>query len=400
MIRINSNITFRMTGFRKVLMFFSAMFFVLVAYRFAVGLSITNLSDAWPWGLWTVIDVKLGIALAAGGFTTAGIYYVLGIKKIESVVKPALLTAWLGYCMVALGLLVDLGRWYGFWHPIVSWGHHSVMFELYMCVLLYTVVLTAEFAPIFFDGIGFKRTAKFFVRLTGFLVIAGIVLSTMHQSSLGSMYVLMAGRLDRLWWTMALPILYFSSAVAVGPAVVTCESALSGKAYKHEWDNEAMPFLAKWSGYVLSFYFVARIVDLIVRDQFTRLFTTFDAQTFMCLLELIIGSVLPLLFFWSYNVSGKFMDKRMAVRNAIFIILGVVLNRTNVVITGMWKSAGTSYFPSLQEILITVGLTSFGILIYLFIAENFGVFTPHGHGAEDEDVSVRSGVGAGGVPTT
>jgi Ni/Fe-hydrogenase subunit HybB-like protein len=377
MIRINSNLTFRMTGFRKLLMFFSAMFFALVAYRLVVGLSITNLSDEWPWGLWTVVDVKLGIALAAGGFTTAGIYYVLGIKKIERVVKPALLTAWLGYCLVGFGLLVDLGRWYAFWHPIVSWGLHSVMFELYMCVLLYTTVLTLEFAPIFFDGIGFKKVSKFLVSLTGFLVIAGIVLSTMHQSSLGSMYVLMAGRLDGLWWTMLLPILYFSSAVAVGPAVVTCESALSGKTYKHAWDNEAMPFLAKWSGYVLSFYFVVRITDLIVRGQVARLFTTFDVQTAMCLIELIIGSVLPLFFFWTYNLSGKFMDKSMTVRNAVFIILGVVLNRTNVVITGMWNSAGTTYYPSLAETLITVGLTSFGILIYLFVSENFDIFSPH-----------------------
>ena len=308
-IAVHSNITFRMTGFRKLLMLFSAIFFALVAYRFVVGLSITNLSDAWPWGLWTVVDVKLGVALAAGGFTTAGIYFVLGVKKIKGVMTPALLTAWLGYCLVGLGLLVDLGRWYGFWHPIVSWGHHSVMFELYMCVLLYTIVLTLEIAPILFRGIGFEKTSRVLARLTALLVIAGIVLSTMHQSSLGSMYVLMAGRLDGLWWTMALPILYLSSAMAVGPAVVTCEAALSGKTYQHEWDNGAMPFLAKWSGYLLSFYFVVRITDLIARGQFGRLFTTLDAQTGMCIIELVIGSVLPLFFFWTYNLSGRFMDK-------------------------------------------------------------------------------------------
>jgi Ni/Fe-hydrogenase subunit HybB-like protein len=377
-------ITFRVTPFRTLLMFFAALFVGTALYRMVTGLSITNLSDAWPWGLWTVVDVKLGVALAAGGFTTAGIYYVLGIKKIKSVVEPALLTAWLGYCMVALGLLIDLGRWYNFWHPIFFWGHHSVMFELYICVLLYTIVLTIEFIPTLFHRFGWIRTAGFFKGFTALLVIAGIALSTMHQSSLGSMYVLMAGKLDQLWWTLMLPILYFSSAVAVGPAVVACESALSGKSHNHKWDDEAMPFLAKWSGYVLSFYALVRFTDLIVRGQLQRLFA-FDIQSLMCLLELFVGCVLPLFFFWLYTIRGRFMDKKMIVRNSILIILGVVLNRSNVVLTGMAKAAGGTYFPSIGEITITLGLISFGVLIYLFIVENFEVFS---HQEEKEDMGI------------
>lgn len=371
-------ISFRMTGFRLLLMFFVVIFAGTTLYRMIFGLSLTNLSDAWPWGLWTVIDVKLGIALAAGGFTTAGIYYVLGIKKIKSVVEPALLTAWLGYCMVGFGLLLDLGRWYNWWHPIFYWGHHSVMFELFMCVLFYTIVLTCEFAPILFYGLGMKKAARVFAGLTGPLVIAGIALSTLHQSSLGSMYVLMAGKLDELWWTMVLPILYFFSAVGVGPAVVACESALSGKSYKHKWDNVAMPFLAKWTGYIMSCYFMVRIIDLAVRGQMGRLFA-FNVQSVMCLLELGLGFALPLIFFWSYNLTGKFMDKKMVVRNAVLFILGVILNRTNVVITGMWKSAGAIYYPSFGEIIITIGVTSLGILAYLFVVENFHVFSPELH---------------------
>lgn len=371
-----TRITFRMTPFRLVLIGFSLIFVGIVAYRLVNGLQMTNLTDAWPWGLWIFIDVKLGVALAAGGFTTAGIYYVLGVKKVKSVVKPAILTAWLGYCLVGFGLLMDLGRWYGWWHPIFSWGEHSVMFELYMCVLLYTIVLTCEFAPVLFKGIGLKKMASMFTKLTAPLVIGGIALSTMHQSSLGSMYVLTLGKLDELWWTMLLPILYYSSAVAVGPAMVTCETALAGRFFRHDWDEPAMTYLAKWSGYVMTFYAVLRVSDLVVRGQLGALFAL-DTVSLMCLLELGIGCFLPLWFFWSYKLRGRKMTKSMIVRNAVLMVLGVALNRGNVVFTGMAEAAGASYFPSAAELFLSLGLISVGILIYLFIVENFDVFPAH-----------------------
>ncbi|MDR2551310.1 MAG: polysulfide reductase NrfD [Desulfobulbus sp.] len=371
-----TRITFRMTPFRLVLIGFSLIFVGIVAYRLVNGLQMTNLTDAWPWGLWIYVDVKLGVALAAGGFTTAGIYYVLGVKKVKSVVKPAILTAWLGYCLVGFGLLMDLGRWYGWWHPIFSWGEHSVMFELYMCVLLYTIVLTCEFAPVLFKGLGLRKVSSFFTRLTAPLVIGGIALSTMHQSSLGSMYVLTLGKLNELWWTMLLPILYYSSAVAVGPAMVTCETALAGRFFRHDWDAPAMTYLAKWSGYVMTFYTVLRVGDLAVRGQLTALFAL-DTVSLMCLLELVIGCLLPLWFFWSYKLLGREMTQTMIVRNAVLMVLGVALNRGNVVFTGMAKAAGASYFPSVAELFLTFGLISVGILIYLFIVENFDVFPAH-----------------------
>ncbi|WP_028318932.1 hypothetical protein [Desulfobulbus elongatus] len=371
-----TRITFRMTPFRLVLIGFSVIFLGIVAYRLVNGLQMTNLTDAWPWGLWIFIDVKLGVALAAGGFTTAGIYYVLGVKKVKSVVKPAILTAWLGYCLVGFGLLMDLGRWYGWWHPIFSWGEHSVMFELYMCVLLYTIVLTCEFAPVLFKGLGMQKISSFFTRLTAPLVIGGIALSTMHQSSLGSMYVLTLGKLNELWWTMLLPILYYSSAVAVGPAMVTCETALAGRFFRHDWDAPAMTFLAKWSGYVMTFYAVLRIADLTIRGQLSALFAL-DTVSLMCLLELVVGCLLPLFFFWSCKLRGREMTKTMIVRNAVLMVLGVALNRGNVVFTGMAEAAGTGYFPSMAELFLSLGLISAGILLYLFIVENFDVFPAH-----------------------
>ena len=245
-----------------------------------------------------------------------------------------------------------------------------------MCVLLYTIVLTCEFAPVLFKGLGLKKISSFFTSLTAPLVIGGIALSTMHQSSLGSMYVLTLGKLNELWWTMLLPILYYSSAVAVGPAMVTCETALAGKFFRHDWDEPAMTFLAKWSGYVMSFYMALRLLDLTVRGQLGALFA-FDTVSLMCLLELIVGCLLPVYFFWSFKLRGQVMTKKMIVRNAILMVLGVTLNRGNVVFTGMAKAAGESYFPSAAELFLPIGLISVGILVYLFIVENFDVFPAH-----------------------
>lgn len=250
------------------------------------------------------------------------------------------------------------------------------MFELYMCVLLYTIVLTCEFAPVLFKGIGLKKMASFFTKLTAPLVIGGIALSTMHQSSLGSMYVLTLGKLNELWWTMLLPILYYSSAVAVGPAMVTCETALASRFFRHEWDEPAMTYLAKWSGYVMTFYAVLRVSDLVVRGQLTALFAL-DTVSLMCLLELGIGCFLPLWFFWRCKLRGREMTRTMIVRNAVLMVLGVALNRGNVVFTGMAEAAGASYFPSAAEWFLSLGLISVGILVYLFIVENFDVFPAH-----------------------
>lgn len=366
---------FKLTPFRVVLMLLSALFICLSIYRLSTGLGATNLSDEWPWGLWILIDVKLGVALAAGGFTTAGLYYIFGVKKLKPIVKTALLTAWLGYCMVAVGLLLDLGKWYNFWHPIVYWGHHSVMFELFWCVLLYTCVLTFEFAPTLFKRIGWEKIAKILTVLTVPLVILGVVLSTLHQSSLGSLYILMLGKLHPLWWSMLLPVFYFLTAVAVGPAMVTVESYLSARAYKHEFKLDVMQFLGKFTAWFLGIYFVLKLVDLNNRGQFGNMFSgTIEGNMFI--LEMVIGVILPILI---YLLPSFRNTVRGLVTAATGTIVGVILNRINVVFTGMSASAGASYFPSFMEVAITLGLISTGVLAYLFIVENFEVFTEESH---------------------
>jgi len=366
---------FKITSFRIVLMAISLLFIAVVVFRLFTGLGSTNLTDQWPWGLWILMDVYLGVALAAGGFVVCGLYYIFGQKWLKPVVKAAILTAWLGYMMVAFGLLMDLGRWYNFWRPLVFWGHHSVMFELFWCVLCYTIVLTCEFAPTIFKRFGWIKLFNAFTFLTTPFVIMGIALSTMHQSSLGSLYILMIGKLDPIWWSLFLPIFFFLTAVAVGPAMVTLESYLASRGYKHEFEMDVTKRLGKFSLWVLGLYLIIKVIDLIYRGQLSRIFSgTFEANMF--LLEIIIGVILPI---GIYLLPEARKTSRGIVTASILVIIGVILNRVNLVFTGMIREVGAGYFPSFTEITVTFGLISCGVLAYMFFAENFGVFSGHDH---------------------
>jgi Ni/Fe-hydrogenase subunit HybB-like protein len=203
-------------------------------YRFIFGIgAATNLDQQHPWGLWIAIDVASGVALAAGGFTSAFLTHILHREKYHAVARPALLTAMLGYTFVCLGLQADLGRYYNVWHPMIMWQGNSVLFEVGMCVMCYLSVLYLEFAPVACERViqeekRFPRLARLarFVsgqldRIMFLLVIAGCALSCLHQSSLGNLMVIAPSKLHPLWWTPLSPALFLMSAIAVGfPMVI------------------------------------------------------------------------------------------------------------------------------------------------------------------------------------
>src|SRR3972149_3052101 len=220
--------------------------FGLAIYRFARGLGAsTNLDDTFPWGLWIAFDMLCGVALAAGGFVLAGTVYLFGLKKFAPFVRPAIVTALLGYLLAIIGLVMDLGRPWAIWHPLVTWQPHSVMFEVAWCVVLYTTVLFLEFLPIVFERFHMHRALKFIGHFTIVFIIAGIILSTMHQSSLGTLFVMMEHRMHALWFTPMLPLLFFVTAVAVGVAMVVFEGIMSGLIFGHRYPVQLLGDLAK-----------------------------------------------------------------------------------------------------------------------------------------------------------
>ncbi|MEK7448726.1 MAG: NrfD/PsrC family molybdoenzyme membrane anchor subunit, partial [Planctomycetota bacterium] len=204
-----------------ILLFLILLGAVMAVYRFAKGLGAsTNLSDTFPWGLWIGVDVLSGVALAAGGFTIAAAVYIFNLKKYHPILRPAILTAFLGYMVVIVALLFDLGKPYNIWHPMVMWQPHSVMFEVGWCVMLYSTVLALEFSPAALEKFKMDGLLKIIKVVTIPLVIAGIILSTLHQSSLGSLFLIVPDKLHSIWYTPLLPVMFFVSAVMVGLAMV------------------------------------------------------------------------------------------------------------------------------------------------------------------------------------
>ncbi|MBN2475179.1 MAG: Ni/Fe-hydrogenase cytochrome b subunit [Pirellulales bacterium] len=391
--------------------------------RYAMGLgATTNLSDAYPWGLWIGVDVMSGVALAAGGFTTAALVYLCGGRKYHALVRPAVLTGLLGYVFVGIGLLVDLALPWHIWHAIIYWPEHSVMFEVAWCVMLYLSVLALEFAPPVCERFGWSRlhalwrvvspllaiaavtffvylmshslswtlvTAVFFLGLTAvlagapgrpgvpvMLIIAGVVFSTMHQSSLGSLFLLMPDKLDPLWWTPALSINFLLSAIAVGFAMVIFEATFSAKVFKRPVEKEALAGLGVMLCWALWIYLAFRLTDLAARGQLAGAVGGPSSDLFLA--EIVLGVVVPALMLMNTrvreNTGGRFLAATLAV-------LGVVFNRMNVAWLAITVPGEETYVPSAVEVLITISIIAALMFFFTLAVKIFPVFAREGEQA-------------------
>ncbi len=339
--------------------------------RFGRGLgAASGLSDAFPWGLWIDFDVMCGVALAAGGFTVAAIVYVMGLKKYEAILRPSVLTAFLGYLLVAVSLLYDLGRPYRIWHPLVWGNHHSVMFEVAWCVTLYLTVLALEFSPVVLERFRLHRALKVMHALTPVLVIFGVLLSTLHQSSLGTLYVIAPNKLHGLWYTPMLPVLFWVSAISVGLAMTIFESTLSHRAFGVSLHKDLLGSLGRWISLVLGIYFLLKMGTLAHRGSL-GLILEGSTESHLFLLEMGLGVVLPALLFLSKRVRSSHQG---LFYSAVLVILGVVLNRLNVSITGIERYAGNVYFPTFLEAASTVFVMACGFFVFGLTARYFAVF--------------------------
>ena len=359
----------------------------LVRYVYGIG-EITNLSNRFPWGIWIGFDVMGGVALAAGGFVMAAIGHIFGRKRFEPLVRPAILTGLLGYLLVIGGLMVDLGRPYNVWRPLVHWQHRSVMWEVGLCVATYTTVLFIEFLPVILERINqFKPVTsrlptipfyRLLRKVSIVFVILGVVLSTLHQSSLGSLWVLVPTKLSPLWYSLYLPVFFWLSAVAVGLAMTIVESTLSSKAFKRGLETHLLADLAKYAAIVLAVYLAARLVDLVLRGAWPMLFEpTLQAGAFW--VEIGLGVIIPMVLF-----AIKSLRQKPAIQFGgalLIVVFGVVLNRLNVSLIGLWPHFGVIYFPSWMEITITLTLVTVGVLAFGLAAKYLPVFPPE-HEAE------------------
>jgi Ni/Fe-hydrogenase subunit HybB-like protein len=353
---------------------------VSTVVRFTQGLGAsTNLSDQFPWGIWIGFDVLCGVGLAAGGFTLAALVYVFNLKRFEPIVRPTILTAFLGYTLVTVGLMFDLGRPWAIWHAIIMWNPHSVMFEVAWCVMLYSTVLALEFAPVVLEKFKMYKTMAILHTISIPIIITGVLLSTLHQSSLGTMYLIMPEKLYPLWYTPYLPVFFYVSAIAVGCAMVIFESFLSSRAFKRSIEMPLLMDVARLCVLMLLVLGIMRTIDLIDRQAVSLLFIP-RMETYMFWLEVTVGIFAPLLLLSRKKVrqhqTGLFLS-------AVLVIIGFVMNRMNITITGMEGWAGKTYIPSLPEFSVTLAIVTAGFVAFYYIAKYFPVFAPEHPEADD-----------------
>ncbi|GBC77590.1 putative Ni/Fe-hydrogenase 2 b-type cytochrome subunit [bacterium HR08] len=339
--------------------------------RFTGGLGAsTALSDAFPWGLWVGFDVLCGVALAAGGFTLSAVVYIFNIERFRPIVRPTILTAFLGYLLVIVALLFDLGRPYRIWHPLVMWNPHSVMFEVAWCVMLYTTVLALEFSPMVFERLRLERPLRILHALTVPLVILGVILSTLHQSSLGSLYLIVPEKLHPLWYSPLLPIFFFISAIALGCAMTIFESFLSYRAFRKRLEIALLADLGKVIVVALAVYLVLKVQDLAGRGALAQAFEpTYEARMFLA--EMTLGVIGPMLLL---SVRRIRTDHFGLFVSALLVVLGFIMNRLNVSITGMEASSGVSYFPSWTELSVTFMIVALGFALFGLAVKYLPIF--------------------------
>ncbi|MCK9239052.1 sulfate respiration complex protein HmcC [Desulfocurvus sp.] len=355
---------------------------VLTWLRFTGGLgAVTNLDHNNPWGIWISFDLLCGVALAAGGYTTTAACYLFGIKRFHSAVRPAILTAFLGYALVVFALHYDVGRPWRLPYPIfLSQGTSSLLFEVGLCVFIYLSVLAIEFTPIAFEWLGLKKLRNIIHGWTIALTIMGVVLSTMHQSSLGALFLIAPNKLHPLWYSTYLPLYFFISSMFAGMSMVLFESALAHRNFHHlmdtahreESDGVALGF-AKACSWVMFGYLAIKVLGLAVEDKWAYLATGWGAWF---LVELVSFVAMPCL---AYAIGYRDRNIGLIKATAAWTVLGIVLNRFNVSLVAFnWQlPSAERYFPSVMEIGVSVFVVTVGVIVYRFVVTRMPVFYEH-----------------------
>ncbi|MBL7959343.1 Ni/Fe-hydrogenase cytochrome b subunit [bacterium] len=388
-----------------VIIALNGIVFLMGRFFFGLG-AVTNLNNQYPWGLWIGVDVAAGVALAAGGFTTAALGHVMHREEYHAVIRPALLTAMLGYTFVAFGVFVDIGRWYFIWHPLIMWNGNSALFEVGICVMIYMSVLYIEFLPIFTERFigkvnlpgllsALNKPADQILRFldrglskTMFIfIIAGVVLSTLHQSSLGTLMVIAGPKMHPLWQTPVLPLLFLLSAVSVGFPMVIFESLIASRSLKLKPEMHVLSRLGSMIAPLLGIYLAFKIGDMVIRETFVYL-GELNTASVMFTIEILFGVIIPLRMFLSPKVLKS---PPLLFTASALVVFGVLLNRINNFVVAYTPPYSTeSYFPSFGEISVTVGFVAMLVLAYRFIVLNFPVISlPGKQTAQPTKYSIR-----------
>jgi Ni/Fe-hydrogenase subunit HybB-like protein len=417
---------FTMTPGALIVWLFALAGMVGILFRFWAGLgAVSNLSDGYPWGLWVAVDIMAGVALASGGFVVAGVVYLFGGKQFQALARPAVLTALLGYLMFVLGLIVDMGQpWHMFY--LFFGNHTSPLYEIGWCASLYTLVLCLELLPAIFEKYAMKKALRLWLKISPWLAIlilsiftyamtysfvwlllvtaillvweflmakgktrrdiqvpflligAGVILSFLHQASLGVLYLMAPHKLSALWHSPLLPILFLVSGMGAGVSMMTVEALGSEKLMGHRIPFQPLVAFARLVPVILTLYLVLKIVDIFSRDVLPLLLGG-GVAAIMWWVEMILGVVLPLfLYLW----PGFVAERKGLFWASFWVVAGVVINRINVAIVGVDVERWGHYYPSWSELLITLGIIAIGLLAYDWLTDELPI---HQHESKDQN---------------
>lgn len=380
-LKITLHPRFRLNPLVYILLALAGIAFIIAMVRYANGIgAISDLSNAYPWGFWVSFDLYTGIAISSGAFIITSVVYILELEQFHPLVRPTLLTGLLGYIMEVIALLVDLGHPERIWHYFIYQNYTSFLLVIGLYVMAYAAIMMVEFAPAVFERLKWEKLASLIRRFMKPLVILGAVISTLHQGALGALLLIQPVKLHPLWWTPLLPVLFFISALAIGLAMVLFESSLSSRYFKRGLEIQLLEKLARAIPFVLGIYLIARFGQLAFAGDLKYLFTS-GMMSFLFWAEILLSSVLPLVLFSFKKVR---QSQKGLFLGAMAVLLGMILNRFNVSwfavthpdpITYMPTFMDqVTYFPSLPEIAISVGIFSAGILAFALAAKYLPVF--------------------------
>lgn len=348
-----------------------ALGLVATAVRMFGGLgAVTNLSDRYPWGLWKGFNILAAVGLGGAGFTITALVYVFNARRFHPIVRPTVLMSFLVYVSVTGALIIDIGRPWTIWHPIVMWNPDSVLFEVAWCLMLYTCVLMLEGSGMLFEKWDRPRMVRIQRAITVPVVIVGVILSTLHQSSLGALFVIVPGKLHPLWYSEALSLLFLVSSVCMGLALVIVMSRLSSRAFGRGLEMSILARLSRILLAGLCVYGAMRVVDLAVGGALPLAFqATYEAAVFQ--VEFVAGVVLPILLLASAKRRGRSGPLLAA---GGLVVFGFVVNRLNVCVIGFEAAQGGHYVPAWSEVSITLMIVALVVGAFALGVRYLGIY--------------------------
>jgi len=356
-----------------LVIFLIGFYFIVERFIFGIG-AVSNLNGGYPWGIWIVYDVVIGTAFACGGYALALSVYVLNKGKYHPLIRPALLTSLLGYAMGGFGAFFDMGRWWQFYNILIpaNWNFNSVLLEVALCIMLYVLVLFIEFAPVWLEKIGSKSLLKWLNKTLFFFIALGVLLPTMHQSSLGTLLVALGHKVHPLWQTMQFqPLLALLSALSMGFSIVIFEGSISSVGLNRTSETPLLRGLGKIIISLLAAFVVIRFSLLLIQGNVSYLLNG-DLASLLYLIEMVLF-IVPIIILLS--PTAKISGPKLLIA-ALSMLLGGALYRLDAFLITFNPGPGYSYFPSVPEIMVTLGIISFEILVYMTLINILPVL-PH-----------------------